>query len=266
MRLRKLPDRSAGRDERYFATDGVEIAYQVEGEGPPIVLVHGFAAGIAMNWKVTGWLETLTATGRRVVALDCRGHGESEKPHDPKAYAGDQMPADVIRLMDHLALERADLMGYSMGGMISSYLLVHHPARFSSVVLAGIGGAAISRGSFDPEKVADALTASESGSIQGEVGRAFRAFAEQGGNDLLALAAIMRSRRALVTPEQLAGVENPVLVVAGEKDDLVGDPRPLKDAIPGSRLVLIPGKDHLTAVPDHRYKKAVLDFLSEGKE
>ena len=245
-----------------FDSDGVEIAYQVEGEGPPILLVHGFAASIAMNWKVTGWLEALTADGRRVVALDCRGHGQSGKPHHPEAYGGDQMPADVIRLMDHLDLERADLMGYSMGGLISSYLLVHHPERFRSVVLAGIGGGAISRQSFDPARVADALTASESGSIGNQVGRAFRAFAEQAGNDLLALAAIMRSRRALVRPEELAQVENPVLVVVGEKDDLVGDPRPLRDAIPGSRLVLIPGKDHLTAVPDHRYKKAVLDFLS----
>ena len=248
-----------------FDSDGVEIAYEVVGEGPPIVLVHGFAASIAMNWRVTGWFKALTATGRRVVALDCRGHGESEKPHHPEAYGGEQMPGDVIRLMDHLALERADLMGYSMGGMISSYLLVHHPARFSSVVLAGIGGAAISRRSFDPAKVADALTASESGPVGDEVGRAFRAFAEQGGNDLLALAAVMRSRRALVRSEELARVEKPVLVVVGEKDDLVGDPRPLRDAIPGSRLVLIPGKDHLTAVPDPRYKKAVLDFLSEAR-
>jgi pimeloyl-ACP methyl ester carboxylesterase len=173
------------------------------------------------------------------------------------------MPADVIRLMDHLALESADLMGYSMGAMISSHLLVHHPERFSSVVLAGVGAAVIGGRSFDPEKVADALRAPESGSIQGEVGRAFRAFAEQGGNDLLALAAIMRSRRALVTAEELARVATPVLVVVGEKDDLVGDPRPLADAIPGSRMVVIPGKDHLTAVPDPRYKRAVLEFLAE---
>jgi pimeloyl-ACP methyl ester carboxylesterase len=150
-----------------------------------------------------------------------------------------------------------------MGGLISSYLLVHHPERFSSVVLAGIGGGAISRQTFDPGKVADALSAPDGGAVHGEVGRAFRAFAEQGGNDLLALAAIMRSRRALVTAEELARVEVPVLVVVGENDDLVGDPRPLSDAIPGSRLVLIPGKDHITAVPDRRYKKAVLEFLSE---
>ncbi len=247
-----------------FDSDGVEIAYQVEGDGPPIVLVHGFAASISMNWKVTGWLKTLTADGRRVVALDCRGHGRSGKPHDGDAYGGDRMPGDVIRLMDHLDLERADLMGYSMGGLISTYLLVHHPERFSSVVLAGIGSGAISRQTFDSGKVADALTASESGSIENEVGRAFRTFAEQAGNDLVALAAIMRSRRALVKPEELARVEKPVLVVVGEKDDLVGDPRPLADAIPGSRLVLIPDRDHLTAVPDRRYKQAVLDFLSES--
>lgn len=247
-----------------FDSDGLKIAYQVEGEGPPIVLVHGFAASVAMNWRTTGWMKALTAAGRRVVALDCRGHGESDKPHDPGAYGGERMPADVIRLMDHLALERADLMGYSMGGMISSYLLVHHPARLSSVVLAGIGGGAIHRGSFDPEKVAEALSASDGESVEDEAGRAFRAFAELGGNDLLALAAIMRSRRALVTTQELARVEKPVLVVVGERDDLVGDPRPLADAIPGSRLVTIPGRDHLTAVPDRRYKDAVLGFLSEA--
>jgi pimeloyl-ACP methyl ester carboxylesterase len=246
-----------------FDSDDVKIAYQVEGEGPPIVLVHGFAASVGMNWKVTGWVKTLTRDGRRVVALDCRGHGRSGKPRDPDAYAGEQMPADVIRLMDHLGVERADLMGYSMGGLISSYLLVHHSERFSSVVLAGIGSGAIRRQTFDPAKVADALSTPESGSIENEVGRAFRTFAEQAGNDLLALAAIMRSRRALVTPEELARVQKPVLIVVGEKDDLVGDPRPLADAIPGSRLVLIPDRDHLTAVPDRRYKQVVLDFLSE---
>ena len=169
-----------------FDSDAVEIAYEVAGEGPPIVLVHGFAASIAMNWKTTAWFKTLTGAGRRVIALDCRGHGKSGKPHDPEAYRGGRMPDDVIRLMDHLSLERADLMGYSMGGMLSSYLLVHHPARFSSVVLAGIGGGAIGRRAFDPEKIADALGAPEGGSVGGEVGRAFRAFAEQGGNDLLA--------------------------------------------------------------------------------
>ncbi len=249
-----------------FRSNRVEIAYCDEGRGRPVVLVHGFAANIDANWRASGWIDALIGAGRRVVALDCRGHGASGKPHEPEAYGGEAMPGDVMRLMDHLEIERADLMGYSMGGMISTLLLAHHADRFGAVVLAGIGGGAVSAAPIDRSEVADALAEpdadpdAESGGQRGEVARAFRAFAESVGNDLQALAAVMRSQRARVGRAELADVQRPVLIVVGDKDDLVGDPAPLRDAIPGSELMIVPG-DHLTAVAAPLYKQSVLAFL-----
>ena len=96
-----------------FDSDGVRIAYEDLGQGRPIVLVHGFAASFELHWRAPGWVDALVADGRRVVGLDCRGHGRSEKPQDPSAYAGERMAGDVIGLMDRLGLERADLAEHS---------------------------------------------------------------------------------------------------------------------------------------------------------
>src|ERR1700733_3977481 len=98
--------------------DGVRIAWEEAGEGAPIVLVHGFASDRGQNWRAPGWYQTLTGAGRRVIALDCRGHGESAKPHDPSAY-GDAMVDDVAAVMAAAGVESADVMGYSMGGMLT---------------------------------------------------------------------------------------------------------------------------------------------------
>jgi pimeloyl-ACP methyl ester carboxylesterase len=242
----------------------VRIAYEVAGHGPPVVLVHGFAANIEMNWKRTGWFRVLTRAGYQVVALDCRGHGQSDKPHDAEAYAGDRMSTDVVRLMDRLGLEQAELIGYSMGGLIATFLLVHHANRFSSVVIAGMGSGAMGHATIDATAIAETLDAPNGQAARSTMAREFRAFAERAGNDLTALAAIMRARPTRVTPEELGRVDTPVLIVVGEKDELVRDPRPLAEAIPSARLVIIPDKDHLTTVPDHRYKEAVLDFLSNN--
>ena len=105
----------------------------------PIVLVHGFTLSFERNWQREGWVEYLLAQGRTVIGLDFRGHGASGKPRDPAAYAGNQMPDDVLAVMDGLGLERADLLGYSMGGWISFNLLARFPGRFSSVVAGGSG-------------------------------------------------------------------------------------------------------------------------------
>ena len=128
--------------------DGVTIHYEVFGKGKPIVLVHGFASSLQDNWVNTGWIDTLTPV-RQVVALDCRGHGESQKPHDPEAYAGDAMCDDVIAVMDHLDIARADLFGYSMGGGVALRLLAAHPKRFAEELqaLAALRGASEPRAS-----------------------------------------------------------------------------------------------------------------------
>jgi pimeloyl-ACP methyl ester carboxylesterase len=246
-----------------FDSDGVRIAFDDEGEGPPVVLVHGFAASRVTNWKLAGWYRRLRQAGRRVVALDCRGHGESEKPHEAEDYGVANMGGDVVRLMDHLGIERADLSGYSMGGIISTWLLTNAADRFNCVVLAGIGGGMMRAEASANSNIADTLAAP--GRMEGAsaAARGFRAFAKSQGGDLLALSACMRALHGAVDPAKLAKVSKPVLLVVGEKDDLIGDPRTVGDAIPGAELVLIPGADHLTAVPHELYKAAVLRFLDE---
>ena len=248
---------------RFLDSNGVPIHYEVYGEGEPLVLVHGFASSIKGNWSDTGWIKAL-APIRRVVALDCRGHGLSGKPHDADAYGGDKMVNDVILLMDHLGIAEADLFGYSMGSAISLRALVVHPDRFRSVVLGGIGDI-LTRSRGGRPNVSSALLARDHSGITDLVARGFRIFAEASGNDLEALAAFMRASREPQEDDQFAEVTSPVLVVNGERDYLVGSADRLVGAIPGARLLEISGRDHLTVVPDRRFKEAVLSFLRSGK-
>ena len=248
-----------------FDSDGVQIAYDDVGEGPPIVIVHGFASDRTSNWRRPGWYRALTGAGRRVIAIDCRGHGESGKPHDPEAYGHRAMAEDVIRLLDHLGIETADLMGYSMGGAVAMQLLAEHADRFEAVVVAGVGSHVV-EGLPGRGVIADALEADGVEEVETDLGRRFRLFAEEGDNDLLALAAVMRARDAPVGPERLAEVSLPVLVVAGSADDLVDDPGNLAGMIPGAEAVTVPDRDHMTTVGDPRFREAVLDFLErEGR-
>ena len=173
----------------FFDSDGVKIHYETFGQGKPIVLVHGFAGNLDGNWVRTGWVETLEPV-RWVVALDCRGHGQSDKPHDPDAYGAENMAQDVLRLMDHLNIDKADLFGYSMGAGIATYLLAHHRERFTSVIVGGIGNIFLLTGVEFGRIIADALLAKDPSQITNLVAKVFRAFAElDPNNDLEALAA-----------------------------------------------------------------------------
>ncbi len=247
----------------FFDSDGVQIHYETWGEGYPIILVHGIIANLELNWVAANWVETLQPL-RRVVALDNRGHGESDKPHDPESYGAENMAGDVLRLMDHLGIEKADLFGYSMGASISAYLLARHPERFSSVILGGVGDQFLfgSLAEGEPDPVAAAMLAEDPSTITDPVGQGFRAFAEGVPNsDLKALAACASRVRGAVEPSELADVNIPVLIVNGADDDVMGEADEIVAAIPGAELVIIPDTDHLTAVPDQRFKDAVVAFL-----
>ena len=256
-----------------FATakDGMKIAYEIAGEGAPVVLVHGFASDRVQNWRAPGWYQTLNGAGYRVIALDCRGHGESGKPYDPAAYGHETMANDVIAVMDAAGVRETRLMGYSMGGYISMSLLLRHPEYFTQVVIAGVGASyldinAAEGAVADPERraaIADALLADDPSTIANRTARDFRAFADQAGKDRRALAACMRGNRDVFSRVQLAASERPVLVVCGEKDVLTGPPDPLAAAFRNGRAVTVPGRDHMTAVGDKVYKTAVLDFFKE---
>jgi pimeloyl-ACP methyl ester carboxylesterase len=245
-----------------FKNGEVEIAFLDEGEGEPIVLVHGFASNKEVNWVHPGWVSTLTRAGRRVIALDIRGHGQSSKLYDPASYHSATLAEDVRALLDHLAIRDADVMGYSMGARITAFIAVNHPARVRALILGGLGIRLV-EGVGLPGSIADALEARSLADVSDPTGRVFRAFAEQTKSDLKALAACMRGSRQTLNRAQVAGIAKPVLVAVGTKDQVAGSAQALASLIPGARALDIPDRDHMQAVGDKVFKAGVLDFLNQ---
>lgn len=245
-----------------FANGEVEIAYLDEGDGDPIVLVHGFASTKEVNWVHPGWVSTLTRDRRRVIALDNRGHGASGKLYDPSAYHSATMADDVRVLLDHLKIERADVMGYSMGARITAFLAVKHPERVRSAVLGGLGVRLV-EGVGLPESIADALEAPSLDDVRDPTGRVFRIFADQTKSDLRALAACIRGSRQTLDRIEVASIRAPVLVAVGTNDQVAGSAQELAALIPGARALDIPDRDHMLAVGDKVFKQGVIDFLNQ---
>ena len=245
-----------------FHNGAVEIAYLDEGAGEPVVLVHGFASNRQVNWVNPGWVKTITGAGRRAIALDNRGHGQSSKLYDPAAYHSAAMAEDVHALLDHLKIERADVMGYSMGARIVTFLTINRPARVRSVVLGGLGSRMVKEVGL-PDNVAAALEARSLADVGDPTGRLFRSFAEQTKSDLKALAACIRGNRQTLSRQELAGIRVPVLVAVGTNDDVAGSAQELAALIPRARALDIPNRDHMLAVGDKVFKTAVLDFLNQ---
>jgi pimeloyl-ACP methyl ester carboxylesterase len=244
-----------------FDSDGVRIAYIDEGEGEPILLIHGFASNVATNWIDPQWVRTLVQCGRRVIAYDNRGHGQSEKLYDPEAYGAASMAEDARRLLDHLGVERADVIGYSMGARIAAFLVFAHPERVRSVVFGGLGINMV-RGMVGSGPLAKALEAPRMEDVTNETARSFRAFAEQTKSDLKSLAACMRGRRERITAERLAEIAVPTLVAVGSDDVIGGAGAALAELIPNAQFLDIARRDHMKAVGDARFKQGVLDFLT----
>ncbi len=245
-----------------FDSSGVRIAYCEEGEGEPILLIHGFASNVSANWIDPGWVRTLTASGRRVIAYDNRGHGQSEKLYDPSLYGAPSMAEDARRLLDHLRIERADVLGYSMGARIAAFLVLSHQARVRSVVFGGLGINMV-RGMVGSGPLASALEAPRIEDVVNDTARSFRAFAESTKSDLKALAACMRGPREKITADALAGIAVPALVAVGSEDVIGGSGAELAKLIPGAQFLDIQGRDHMKAVGDARFKQGVLDFLTQ---
>jgi pimeloyl-ACP methyl ester carboxylesterase len=243
-----------------FRNDGVDIAYLDEGEGEPVVLVHGFASTKEVNWVNPGWVSTLTRAGRRAIALDNRGHGASAKLYDPAAYHSAVMAEDVRALLDHLGIGRADVMGYSMGARITAFLALAHPARVRSAIFGGLGGNMV-RPMAGTGPIAHALEAASIDDVKNPTARTFRAFAEKTGGDLKALAACIRGSREPLTREMVGSIACPVLVATGTEDVIGGPADELAALIPGAEALPIPRRDHMLAVGDKVYKEGVLAFL-----
>jgi pimeloyl-ACP methyl ester carboxylesterase len=246
-----------------FSRDGVEIAFLDQGEGEPIVLVHGFGSNKEVNWVAPGWVSTLTRAGRRVIALDNRGHGASTKLYDPAAYHSAIMADDVRALIDHLGLPRTDVMGYSMGARNTVFLALASPERLRSAILGGVGIRLVGGVGLSPDVIVRALEAPSLAEVSDPTGRVFRAFAEQTKSDLRALAACLRGSRQPLDRAMLARIATPALVAAGTRDDIAGSPQDLAALIPGAQALAIPDRDHMLAVGDRVFKAAVVTFLSE---
>ncbi len=243
-----------------FSSNGIEIAYLDEGSGEPVLLIHGFASNVATNWVDTGWVKTLTDAGYRAIAYDNRGHGHSAKLYSVEEYGAPIMAEDARRLLDHLGIERAHVMGYSMGARIAAFLALAHPGRVRSLVFGGLGINMV-RGVAGTGPVARALEAESIDDVTNPTARTFRAFAEQTRSDLKALAACIRSARAPITAEALGTLRCPVLVVVGDRDVIGGSPSELAALIPGGKAVQLADRDHMKAVGDRTFKAAVLEFL-----
>ena len=248
-----------------FDSDGLQIYYETFGQGKPIILVHGWGSDLKLNWVEIGWVKALQSV-RNIIALDCRGHGQSDKPYVKKLYSYSSMAQDVLRVMDHLNIEKADLFGYSMGACMAVYLLGHYRERFTSVIMGGIGDETDE--SQDASFIANALRAQDPSKIKNLLGRGYRAYIDLNPNndrEALALSALQMWPEGY--PIQLGGVELanvdiPVLIINGENDyPYVESDQKLADTIPGAQLIRIPNRDHLTVLSDPGFKEEVVKFL-----
>ncbi len=250
---------------RQFSSDGVQIAYidvppEGHDRGEPILLIHGFASNHRVNWVNPRWVETLTHSGRRVVAFDNRGHGASQKLYAPRDYRADLMARDAANLLGRLGIERADVMGYSMGARIAAFLTLGRPELVRSLILGGLGDRLV-HGAGLPVGIAEAMEAPSLADLSDPMQRMFRAFADQTKSDRAALAACARGSRQTLTAAAVARIAQPTLVAVGARDVVAGDAAKLAAMMPMAEALVIPGRDHNLAVGDKAYKAGVLAFL-----
>ena len=249
---------------QYFSSDGVDIAYRIDGQGDPVLLIHGFASNNAVNWRATGWIDTLTGAGFQAVAMDVRGHGASAKLTEPGQYRLSKLAGDAANLIDHLGLSRVDVMGYSMGGRIGVTLALDHPDKVRSLVIGGMGLGLV-EGIGGEDDIVAGLEAESISAVKTPVGRSYRKFAELTKSDLKALAACMRVQREVVPRQRLAQLSMPVLVAVGTRDEVAGSASGLAALIPGADVLDIPGRDHMLATGDKVFKAGVLAFLARRR-
>jgi pimeloyl-ACP methyl ester carboxylesterase len=207
-----------------------------------------------------GWYDAIAGKGLRGFALDCRGHGESAKPHDPAQYDRAAMAKDVFTLMDHAGVERAHLLGFSMGAHIALTAAMADGGRIDHLVVAGVGGRIFEPGR-EPDAMAKAMEAASPDEIADPMLKSFRHFADEQKEDRLALAACSRAPRSPVSRDALMAIRRPTLVIAGARDQLAGPPQGLADAIPGAKAVVIPGCDHFSMIAHGLFKASVFDFF-----
>ncbi len=243
-----------------FESRSHTLAFETYGSGQPVLCIHGFASSGKVNWLDAGWVEALTEAGYRAITLDNLGHGASASSHEPEDYTPQAMAADAVALLDHLGIERAALLGYSMGARISAFLAYEHPERVPCVVFGGMGINLVN-GLADGNEIIAGLLAPSLDYVTGPTARQFRIFAEHTRSDRQALAACMETSRTAMSRADVRRIEMPVLVAVGEKDTMAGRPEELAQLLPNGEAFVIPKRDHMRATGDKAFKAAALEFL-----
>jgi pimeloyl-ACP methyl ester carboxylesterase len=259
--------------DRFFDSNGVRIRYLEQGTGEPVVLVHGYSGSIEMNWVAPKVFEELAKTFR-VIALDCRGHGKSGKPHDPAQY-GQEMAMDVVRLLDHLNIQKAHVVGYSMGAVITAKLLTLKPKRILTATFGGQGamldpaeteirlyeqlGADVEKGSM---RILVALISSKNQPLPSEEMMKQAEAHFRSRQDLAALAAVARSIPDLkITGAQVATIKVPAIAIIGSDDPLIDGVNKLKKAMPALKVIPVDGASHATVFGRPEFIQALQEFL-----
>jgi len=255
----------------FFDSGGVKLAYSVDGEGPPVILIHGFMLDANFNWRTRGTTEML-ARNFRVISLDARGHGQSEKPHDCSSY-GVQLAEDVVRLMNHLQLERAHVVGYSMGGEIAVKLVTLHPDRLLSVVIGGAGWLRENSPSHAAYAAfADMLSALSPGDsiVEAMGGLPNLTDADReviDANDSRALAVLSQTALGLAVSERELRLNRvPALSVMGEHDEYREDIEALHKVMSNLSVEVVVGQNHVGTISDPNFKDLVEAFLIETSD
>lgn len=231
--------------------------------GEVITLVHGFVSSRKFNWQNTGWIDFLLKAGYRVISLDNRGHGDSEKFYNESDYSLLAMAGDVADLLNFLKVERTHIMGYSMGARISTMLTLNHGEIVDKLILAGNGYNMI-QGTGSWAGVRDALLAPSIESVSDARAVTFRAFSDRTKGDNKALAACVMGAREMFTEQEFKSILKPALVAIGTKDDVAGDGKQLADLMPNGQYLPIPDRDHMRTVGDKVYMQGVLEFLQQS--
>jgi pimeloyl-ACP methyl ester carboxylesterase len=232
--------------DRFFDSNGTRIRFQVWGQGPPVVLIHGFGESLE-SWHQGEVIRSLSPHFQ-VIAMDVRGHGRSSKPHDHNSY-GAELAADVLRLLRHLSLTKAHIVGYSMGALVALDFAVLHKEHALSIVLGGAGW-------NPPETLDDFKRLAEAY----EQGRA----PVRDGDDAKALAALLRGLRGL-SEEDVRRLQVPMAALIGANDRFMANVQRLSSVLPGVQVMVIPEADHATAPSHPKFGEALLSFLLKQK-
>jgi pimeloyl-ACP methyl ester carboxylesterase len=264
-------------DEGFFDSSGVKIHYYVEGKGEPVLLIHGFATNARFQWMTSGVFKAL-AKDHRVIAMDVRGHGDSGKPSDPKKY-GTEMVEDAVRLLDHLKIDKAHVVGYSMGALIMGKLLGTHPDRLLSVTLGGTG--VFPEGVKLPpnlEKLAQSLEEGKGmsstlmaltppGKSKPSAATIREVNRSTAGDNGKVLAAVVRSWNTLgVSRDKLEANKVPTLVLIGTADPMKEGFDFMKEGMANLKIVTIEGATHISAPSNPKFISSLRRFLAENSQ